>query len=249
LKKVRFQVAQMYENAGDHAAANGVYRVLADCAVRQSQTLLKDKSYEAALARAQDGEEFSNHLTEGKQESLTGATSSVVSTLTLLHRYPEAEEAQQHLIDFLKTSVDEYDQGVGQGYMLLAGIYSDAQDWHGFEQTLAQFIDWCDRTNAHLAEKQGSVADATLPRNWAQYNLVIAYYQEGDTDTALSKAEDFFTEYSQKPPTNVAYHPGDFAAVALQIAKETKRQDAIDLWQKRTPGGLTIVTLRPVSNH
>jgi hypothetical protein len=82
---------------------------------------------------------------------------------------------------------------------------------------------------------------------------VIAYYQEGDTDSALSKADDFFVEYSkpQDPmhPVNVVYHAADFAALALQIANETNRQETMDLWGKRAPGGIKIVALHPPGAH
>ncbi len=236
-------------------AANNVYRTLADCANRDGNELFKGKNFDDAVARARDAEQFSEHLNEGKREALQESTSLLVSALSASHLYEEAVDAQQHWIDFLKTSADEYDQAFVQAYMSLQGIYADAKDWHGVEQALVQTIEACDRIHSHFtAENNAPFIDPTVPRNWSQYNLVIANYQEGNTDTALSKAEDFFTEYSQKQqdtahPLSVAYHASDFAALALQIATEAKRQDDIDLWQKRAPGGIQIIALHPVGTH
>ena len=255
LKQARLQIAQVYESSGDNVAANTVYRALADCANRDGNALHKDKSFEGALARARDAEQFSDHLSEGKRDALQESTSLLVGALGALHLYGEAVNAQQHWIDFLKTSADDYDQAFVQAYMSLEGIYADAKDWHGVEQALAQAIEACDRIHSHFsAENNAPFIDPTVPRNWSQYNLVIAYYQEGNTDTALSKAEDFFTEYSQKEqdtthPLSVAYHASDFAALALQIATEAKRPDDIDLWQKRAPGSIKIIALHPVGTH
>jgi hypothetical protein len=255
LKAARLQIAQAYETSGDNPAANTVYRALADCANREGSALLKDKNFEGALAPALDAERFSDHLSEGKREALPESTSLLVGVLLALHRDEEAVQAQRHWIDFLKASADDYDQAFVQAYMGLEGIYADEKDWHGVEQALIQTIEACDRIHSHFtAENNAPFNDPTVPRNWSRYNLVIAYYQEGNTDTALSKAEDFFTEYSQKQqdtpyPLSVVYHAGDFAALALQIANETKRQDDIDLWQKRAPGGIKIIALHPWNSH
>jgi len=250
LKEARLQIAQLYESSGDNVAANTVYRALADCANHDGNALYKDKSFDSALARARDAEQFSDRLSEGRRDALQESTSLLVSALWALHQYGEAVNAQQHWIDFLKASADDYDQAFIQAYMTLEGIYGDAKDWHGVEQALVQTIDACDRIHAHFIAANVAFSDPTAPRNWSQYNLVIAYYQEGNTDTALSKAEDFFSEYSQKEqdtthPVSVVYHSSDFAALALQIAREAKRQDDIDLWQKRAPGGIKIIALHP----
>ena len=249
LKKSRLQIARSYDTSGESAGAQSVYRALANCAAREGQALLDAKQFEGALARAQDAEEFSNHLTEGKRESLQWSISLLVNSLRTLQRYPEAAQAQQRLIDYLKTSTDDYDKGFGEAYVTLSSIYAEEKDWHGVEQALLLAIESCDRT---LAAATQQFTGTPVLRNWAQYNLVIADYQEGNIDTAFSKAEEFFAEYSQPQdpthPRNGAYHADDFAALALQMAKETKRQDAIDLWQKRAPGGLKVITLHPVGH-
>jgi tetratricopeptide (TPR) repeat protein len=252
LKEARLQIAQVYESAGDNGAANNVYRTLADCANRKGDARFKAKSFEGALARARDAEQFSERLIEGKRDSLQASTSLLVSALNALHLYGQAVHAQQHWIDFLKTSADDYDQVFVPAYTGLAGIYGEAGDWHGVEAALTQAIDSCDTIHAHFTAANVAFIDPTFERSWSQYNLVIAYSREGNTDSALSKAQDFFTEYSQKEQDtthalNVIYRSGDFAALALQIATEAKRQDDIDLWQKRAPGGVKIITLRPLA--
>jgi len=172
-----------------------------------------------------------------------------VSAFGGLHLYGDALHAQQQWIDFLKSTADEDGQAFVQAYMILEGIYAEAKDWHGTEQALIQTIDACDRIHSHLAAGNTGI-DPTAPRNWAQYTLVSAYYLGGDTDSALSKADDFYSEYSQKQQQTpyllpVAYHASDFAALALQIAKESKRPNAIDYWRRRAPGGIKIIALHP----
>jgi hypothetical protein len=257
LKQPRLQIAQAYESSGDNAAANDVHRALADCASRDGNALYKDRDFDGALARGQDAEQFSDRLSDGKRDALLGATFLLTISLEALHRYPEAVLAQQRYIDFLKQTAEPYDQAFIQAYSGLEGIYAEAKDWHGAEQALAQVIDTCDTIHTRITTENVALSDQPVIRNWAQYNLVIAYYQEGNTDTALSKAEDFFTEYSQKEQATahlfgVVYHANDFAALALQIAKESNRQDAIDYWQKRTlgpNGGITTLALHPPDSH
>jgi tetratricopeptide (TPR) repeat protein len=253
LKQARLQIAEAYERSGDNVATNNVYRALADCANRDGNALYKENDFDGALARGQDDEQFSDRLSEGKRDALLGATFLLTISLEAVHRYPDAVIATEHYIDFLKQTADPYDQAFIQAYSLLEGIYAEAKDWHGVEQALAQVIDTCDTIHSHFTAENVAFSDPTVPRNWAQYNLVIAYYQEGNTDAALSKAEDFFTEYSQKEQATahlygVVYHANDFAALALQIAKESNRQDAIDHWEKRTlgpNGGITTLALHP----
>lgn len=257
LKQARLQITQAYESARDDAAANDVYRALADCASRDGNALYKDKDFDGALARGQDAEQFSDRLSEGKRDPLLGATFLLTISFDALHRYPEAVLAQQRYIDFLKQTAEPYDQAFVQAYSNLEGIYAEAKDWPGAEQALTQLIDTCDTIHSRITTENVALSDQPVIRNWAQYNLVIAYYQEGNTDAAFSKAEDFFTEYSQKEQAtahlyNVVYHANDFAALALQIAQQSNRQDAIDYWQKRTlgrNGGITTLALHPPDTH
>jgi hypothetical protein len=91
-----------------------------------------------------------------------------------------------------------------------------------------------------------------LMRNWAQYNLIIGYYRSGDTDSALSKAEEFYNEYASqtadgmRPVANVVYQPNQFASLALQIATESKMPQAADSWKKKggtMSAGISVIDL------
>jgi hypothetical protein len=250
LKKSRVQIAETYENSGDSSAAASVYVALEHFADRDGQALFQAKEYERALVRAQDAEQFSDRLFEGRQSALQESRTLLVNCLNALQRYPEAAEAQQRMIDYLKATSDD-DKALADNYLGLANIHFQVKDWRGAEQSLGLAIDASDRTLSRYSadDNQLLIGATRMNRNWAQYNLVIAEYQEGETGTALAKAEDFFAEYS-KPrdkmhPLNVAYHADDFAALALQIARETQRQNDIEFWQRRAPGGIRIIALHP----
>jgi tetratricopeptide (TPR) repeat protein len=250
LKSARLQLAKIYESAGERSETENVYRLLAAYATRQAQAFYDQKQYKPAAVRAQDAEEFCAHLTEDKRDALQSAIYYEASSLRILQRYTEAEDAQLRLIDYLKASVDDSDPYFAQAYMTLAGTYADAKDWAGLERALHQVIESCDRANA----KQ-NWSGLPIVKNWAEYNLVIAYYREGDPDTALSKADEFFTAYSNAQPdpmhpVNVAYHPHEFASLALQIASEAKMPVAVDLWKRRggvLSGQVNVIALRPTS--
>jgi len=248
LKKSRLQIAQLYETSGDTSAVQSVYRSLVSCAMREGQARYDAKRYDDTLAFAQDAVQFSDHLTDGKRDSVQASYYLLVVSLHMLHRPAEVAQAQLRLIDYLKSVADDSDPALAQAYLGLSSSYADEKDWHGVEQALLHAIEVCDRANTQQQSSNLSVA-----KNWAQYNLVIAYYQQGETDTALSKAGEFFAAYPLRPqdplhPVNVAYHADEFAALALQIAKETNRPDDIDFWQKRASGGIKIIALHPTSH-
>jgi tetratricopeptide (TPR) repeat protein len=255
LKKSRLQLAQVYEGGGDNAAAQRVYHVVTDCALQQGYAQSRAKQWERALARAQDSEDLSAHLTEGRRGALQYATGLSASSLIELQRYPEAAQAQQRMIDYLKSTVDGDDWAFGSNYESLAETYSKAQDWPEFEQTLLLAIAACDRTLANPPAENGpTISDATRrTKNVAQYNLVISYYREGNTETALSKADDYFAAYPEAPPDpmhplTVQFHSRDFASLAVTIASEAKRQDQIDLWRQRggvVQGNFYVIALHP----
>jgi hypothetical protein len=259
LKKSRLQLAQTYEAGGDNAAAQHVYHVLTDCALQQGYAQSRAKQWERALARAQDTEDLSAHLTERRRDAMQYATGLSASSLVELQRYAEAAQAQQRIIDYLKSTVDGDDWAFPSNYESLAEIYSKAQDWPAFESTLLLAIAASDRTLANLPSENGpTISDATRrTKNVAQYNLVIAYYREGNIETALSNADDFFAAYPEGPqdpmhPLTVQFHSRDFASLALQIAAEAKRQDAINLWRDRGGipfGGVTVGAFRPTSTQ
>ena len=101
---------------------------------------MKAQELDGALARGRDGEQFSDRLSEGKRDALQESTWLLVGALSGLHLYGEAVHAQQHWIDFLKTSADDYDQVFVPAYTGLANIYGEAGDWHGVEEALVQAL-------------------------------------------------------------------------------------------------------------
>jgi tetratricopeptide (TPR) repeat protein len=255
LKNSRLQLARIYEAGGDNSAAQQVYHLLTDCALQQGYAQSRAKQWEQALARAQDSEDLSAHLTEDRRGPLQHAIGLAASSLVELQRYPEAAQAQQRMIDYLKSTVDGDDWAFGYSYESLAETYSKAQNWPEFEQTLLLAIAACDRTLANPPAENGpTISDATRrTKNVAQYNLVIGYYREGNTETALSKADDFFTAYPEGPPdptrpVTVQFHSRDFANLALTIATEAKRPQDVDYWRQKggvVLGGFYVIALHP----
>ena len=251
LKKSRLRIAQGYESSGNASEDENVYRVLSDSAIHQGQAMFNAKHMEEALVRAQDAEQFSSHLNTGRRDALQQSASLSVNSLEALHRYPEAEQAEQRVIDYLKASNESSDDVFADAYLSLATIYAQASDWSNAQQTLELALGACDNSLTRSSQENDQTLNdsAQLKKNWAQYNLVIAYYREGNIDTALSKADDFYTEASQKPSDAthpVAYHAVDFAGLGMQIAKSEKRQDAIDLWQRRGADDIRIISLHPL---
>jgi hypothetical protein len=253
LKNSRLQLARIYEAGGDNSAAQRVYHVLTECALQQGYAQSRARQWERALARAQDSEDLSGHLTEGRRDALQYATGLSASSLVELQRYPEAAQAQQRMIDYLKSTVDGDDWAFPSNYESLAETYSKAQDWPAFEQTLLLAIAASDRTLANPPAGNPTISDATRrTKNVAQYNLVIAYYREGNTDTALSKADDFFAAYPEGPqdpmhPITVQFHSRDFANLALTIATEANRSQDVDYWRQK--GGVVLGNFYVIALH
>jgi len=255
LKNSRLQLARIYELGGDNSAAQGVYHVLTDCALQQGYAQSRAKQWERALSRAQDSEDLSAHLTENRRGAMQYATGLTASSLVELQRYPEAAQAQQRMIDYLKSTADGDDQAFPSAYESLAEIYSKAQDWPAFESTLLLAIAASDRTLANPPAEAGpTISDLTRrTKNVAQYNLVIAYYRQGNTETALSKADDFFAAYPEGPPDpmhplTVQFHSRDFASLALTIATEAKRPQDVDYWRQKggvVQGNFYVIALHP----
>jgi hypothetical protein len=244
LKEARLEIAKAYDAMPDNTAAERVYLSLAKEGIREAKSRCLARECGDALPFAQDGEEFSKHLTEDKRDTLAQSIDFEDSSLRALRRFPEAVQAEQRLIDYLESEdkVGGSDPDLSQAYMRLAGVYASAEDWHGYEQALTRLMDFCDREN--LAPS-GSM-------NWAQYQLVIAYYEEGDTDTALSKADAFYTAELDWPrdrwqTIGVAYQPKQFASLALQIATDAGKSDEVDKWRNR--GGALMGKVSEVALH
>lgn len=247
LKKARLQIAQTYEQSGENSAAGGVYRILANCALAQGNLLLASHQYEESLERARDAKDFSGSVIEGKRDVHQASAYLAANALEGLQRFPDAEQELEREIDYLKSSAGDNEGAIADTTLSLASTYLHAQDWPPAEQKLLEAIDMDNRLLTRFSTPQEMLANAPvvnpliISRNWAQYNLVIAYHLGEDTDTALAKAQDFYSDLSTHPvdPFHpVVYHAGDFANLGLTIATEAKKQDAIDLWRGR--GGVLI---------
>jgi hypothetical protein len=241
LKNSRQQIASLCDASGRSSEAEGAYKALAASAIQQGQILWRGKHCDAALGEFGDAERFSKHLTETKQASLLQSRNSLVGCLEELHRYPAAVETTQRMIDYLRTSADAYDPALTAQYMNLARTYSLENDWKAAEQATLLASESCDNTISHFGHDTGSDAEqlvggAISQKGVAQYWLVIAYWHEGNTDLALSTADDYFN-YKLEPGGRwgtVRLSPQkEVANLALQIATEANRQDAIDLWRQR----------------
>ncbi len=259
LKNARLQIAQIYVNADSRSEADGVYRAVADGAVQQAQAFFLAKQYEQSLARAQEGEQFANLLNEKKLESLKPAIYISVNALKGLGRYPEAEQTEERLIDYLKRTADDYDKALSDEYMNLGHNRSDAQDWQGSAEALTSAIDAADRTLEHYSPTHDHydqmIYDAALlNKNWSEYNLVIALYRADSVDASLAKADELYTEWSSMPqnpmhPLNVPYHAWDFASLGYEIATESKIQSAVDHWARLGGGPIKVVALTPAARR
>jgi len=80
------------------------------------------------------------------------------------------------------------------------------------------------------------VGGAISQKSIALYWLEIAYYRQGNTDLALSTADEYVNykvENAGRWGTIRLSPMKEVASLAFQIATEANRQDAIDLWRQR----------------
>jgi tetratricopeptide (TPR) repeat protein len=271
LKNSRLQIAHIFEQGGGASASQGLYRVLADCALHKGE-IFSVAEYENALARGQEAEEFSSHLGADRGQVLQASIFLSVDALKGLHRYAEAVETNQRIIDYWNAAPGDNEAALAAGYENLASIYMDAKDWPNSLQILNQLTDRSDSVLAEYSSQQQMYANLPLvnrmmlSRGWAQYNLVIVYYFAGDMDTALSKAEDnydYYNDASRHPdpyywvatggrvPWNrsevhpLLYKAQAFATLGLRIAIDTKNEDAIGRWRSR--GGVDFGIMSTIS--
>jgi hypothetical protein len=244
LKSSRIKVASLSEASGSNTEAENAYKALAVSANQQGRVLWRAKHCDAALGEFGDAEKFSDHLTETKQASLLEARTSLAGCLEELHRVPEAVEATQRTIDYLRTS-DELHPALIDQYMNLAREYSMENDWNSAEQAVLSASASGDKIIARLAPDPGAEAEhrvgaAISQKAVALRWLIIAYKNEGKTDLALSTADDYFNfklEASGRWGTiRLSSGQEDIAALALQIANAANRPDAVELWRHRLNG-------------
>ncbi len=239
LKTSRQQIASLYEASGRSAEAVAAYKDLANSGIQEGEALLKVSQFQSALPRLQDGEQFSEHLTDQKKDSLVESRGALVNCLWGLQRYPDAVDTTQRMIQYLRASADPYDPLLTAKYLELVQTYSRENDWTDAEQYLLLAWGECDKRIAHfsgLADADPSLNAALADKDLALYWLVTAYQKEGKTDSALATAEEMYKFIAQnsKPWADLGPYPRkEVAKLALQVATEAKQQDAMNLWQQR----------------
>jgi hypothetical protein len=239
LKASWLQIATVCETSGRSSDAESAYKALVESGIREGEILLRASQFNGALARLQDAEKFSEHLTETQEASLLEARSDMVVCLRQMHRIPDAVEVSQRMIDFLRMSGDEYDPALTAKYLEISESYSQENDWYAAEPNLQLASGLCDRRIAHLSGLDGAEAPmnaALMDKDLTLYWLITTYEQEGRTDFALGAAEDMFSFVAQhsKPWADLGpYSRKEVAKLALQIATQANRKDAIDLWTRR----------------
>src|SRR6202162_164410 len=136
LKNARQQIAAYYESSGRAADAEAVYKTLETSALQEGYVLSRAHVPAQALPRLQDAQQFSEHLTEGKQAALMESSGAVVECLREMQRYDDAVENSRQVIDYLRTSSNPSDLALTDKHLELAQTFSEAQQWEQSEQTL-----------------------------------------------------------------------------------------------------------------
>jgi hypothetical protein len=238
LKKARLQAASAYERVGSSPEVEGVYKALADSALRDGDAHFLSRDLASALARYQDAETFSQHLIEDKERYWMMSHHAQVLCLREMQRYSDAAAITQQTLEYLQAAGDEYDPRIVQQYMELAQTYQLERDWEQLEQTINTAVPVCDKIIAHSAELHPSndpTPTLLVSKDQMLYALMDAYDEGHKPDLALSTAEDLFTFISQHSLyAELGPHTRrDVANYALRIAAKTNRQDAADQWRQR----------------
>jgi hypothetical protein len=232
LKEARLQVAHAYESTGDTAAASKSYVVIVGCAIRESKRLSESNTWDKALARARDAEQFAPQIA-GNQRLVTDRAMEVaVTALRGVHSLADAAQEEQHLIDYLEGSGGR-DELLARAYANLGSIYTDTQQWDNAEQALVRAAEICG-----LEENRRQSAQADYDRNFVDYQLVTLYLQSGKTDLGLARADEYYVKYQQNSAfsSNYLYPAGKFASLGLAMARRANQPDAISLWERRSRG-------------
>ena len=233
LKEARLQVAHAYESAGDTAAASKSYVALVSCAIQGSKKLSESDSWDGALARARDAEQFAPQIAVNQRLVTGRATDVAVTALRGAHRLTDAAQEEQHLVDYLESSGDR-DELLARAYANLGSIYTDARQWDSAEQALVRAAEICGRE-----ENRQRSAQADYDRNFVDYQLVNLYLQSGKTDLGLARADEYYVKYQQNSTfsSDYMYPAGKFASLGLALARRANQPEAISLWERRSRGG------------
>jgi hypothetical protein len=250
LKNSRQQVASLDEGAGHTAEAQEAYKELFSSATDEGRIRLRASEYDGALVKFQDAEQFADHLTEGKEESLASARGDLIACYRGMHRYEDAVDVGERMIEYLRHNSDEYDRTLTSEYLELAQTYSQAEQWNYAELNLQLANGLSEKRIAHYRDVPGEsqvLMQALGDKGYSLYWLIVAYDHEGKTDYALGTAEDLYdwVPNPSAPWSDITPYPRkEVAKLALRIGTAANRKDAIELWNKRlNPGNPT----RPVA--
>jgi hypothetical protein len=239
LKNARQQIATHYESSGRAADAEAVYKALQTSALQEGYVLSRAHVPAQALPRLQDAQQFSEHLTEGKQAAIVESSGAVVECFRELQQFDDAEENSHQMIDYFRASSGPSDLALHGKYMELAETYSQANRWDMAEQTL--LIAWpnIDQVIAHLSnlpDNDPSLIQALSEKDMLLSWLVEAYAQEGKIETALATSESLYNYVADhsKPWGDLGpYGRKQVAAQAIRVALKANRPDLAARWQAR----------------
>lgn len=239
LKNARLQIATYYESSGRAADAEAVYKTLQSSALQEGYVLSRAHVPAQALPRLQDAQQFSEHLTEGKQPALVESSGAVVECFREMQQFDDAEENSHQMIDYLRASSSPSDLALTDKYMELAQTYSQANRWDMAEQTLViawPNIDQVIARRSNLPDNDPSYLQALSEKDLLLSWLVNAYAQEGKIETALATSEALYTYVADhsKPWGDLGpYGRKQVAAQAARVALLANRPDLAAPWQAR----------------
>ena len=239
LKNSRQQIATFYESSGRAADAEAVYKTMQTSGLQEGYVLSRAHVPAQALPRLQDAQEFSAHLTEGKQAALMESSGAVVECLREMQRWDDAVENSRQVIGYLRTLSNPSDLALTDKYLELAQTLSEAKQWDQAEQTLMLGWSTVDQVIAHrssLPDADSAYTQALSEKSLLLYWLVSAYAQDGKIDTALATSEEFYKYVAEhsKPWSDLGpYSRSEVAKQAWRVALDANRPDAVSLWNTR----------------
>jgi hypothetical protein len=239
LRNSRQQIATFYESSGRAADAEAVYKTMQTSGLQEGYVLSRAHVPAQALPRLRDAQEFSAHLTEGKQAAMMESSGAVVECLRETQRYDDAIENSRQMIDYLRASSNPSDLALTDKYLELAQTFSEAQQWEQSEQTLMlgwSTVDQVIARRSSLPDSDPAYIQALTEKDLLLHWLVSAYAQDGKVDTALATSEEFYKYVADhsKPWGDLGPYPRREVAVeAYKIAMAAHRAEAAALWQTR----------------
>jgi len=239
LKNSRQQIATFYESSGRAADAEAVYKTMQTSGLQEGYVLSRAHVPAQALPRLQDAQEFSAHLTEGKQAALMESSGAVVECLRETQRYDDAIENSRQMIDYLRTSSNPSDLALTDKYLELAQTFSEAKQWEQCEQTLMlgwTTVDQVIARRSSLGDSDPSYIQALSEKSLLLSWLVTAYAQDGKIDTSLATSEEFYKYVAEHSKPWGDPHPftrSEVAKQAWRVALDANRPDAVSLWDTR----------------